>query len=115
MTAELDLSRLDRVAELLDTSVPEIVADILEKLTAGIEALDGQLDPDDLEGTAKAAHACRNEALLVSAQPLLHALTALEHAAREEHLADVRAAQVTLAEVWPATRQALAAVAARRD
>ncbi len=115
MTAELDLTRLDRVAEVLDTSVPAIVAGILEKLSDGLAELHGPLGQEDLQRAAKAAHACRNEALLVSAQPLLEALTAFELAAREERLADVRAAQVTLGNVWPDTRQALAEIAARSD
>jgi chemotaxis protein histidine kinase CheA len=114
MKIELDLSRLDQVVEVLGTTVPQIVAGIVENLTETIGGLQTELDEEDLERVAKAAHTCRNDALLVGAQPLLRTLTELEQAARDGRVGDARAAQATLSEVWPDTREALAEMA-RRD
>ena len=82
MTVELDLTRLDQVVDVLDTTVPEIVAGILANLTETIATLDAHLDHERLELAARAAHTCRNDALLVGARALLGALNAIEQAAR---------------------------------
>ncbi len=112
MTIELDLTRLDQVVDVLDTTVPAIVARILTNLTETITTLRGHLDDERLELAARAAHTCRNDALLVGARGLLSALNGIEHAARGGHLHDARAAQLALDEVWPDTRRALAEIAA---
>ncbi len=115
MTIELDLSRLDQVVEVLGTSVPQIVAGILENLTEALAALPIHLGRGELERAAKTAHACRNDAMLVGAQPLLRTLNELEQAAREGRAQDARAAQTVLDGVWPETRRALAEIAGRTD
>ena len=110
MTVELDLTRLDQVVDVLDTTVPEIVAGILANLTETIATLDAHLDHERLELAARAAHTCRNDALLVGARALLSALNAIEQAARGGDLRDAREAQLTLNQVWPETRRALAKI-----
>lgn len=115
MSVELDLSRLDQVADVLGMSVPEIVAGILANLTEGLERLRADLEHGELELAATAAHACRNEVLHVGARPFLTALTELEEAARAGSLDAARAHERALDEVWPDTRAALAEVAARRE
>jgi hypothetical protein len=112
MTIELDLTRLDQVVDVLDTTVPAIVAGILVNLTETIATLEGHLDHERLELAARAAHRCRNDALLVGAPALLSALNGIEQAARGGHLRDARAAQLVLDEVWPGTQRALAEIAA---
>ena len=111
MSIELDLTRLDQVVEVLQTTVPEIVAGLLASLTETITALEGHLDHERLELAARAAHTCRNDALLVGARALLNALNEIEQAALGGHLDDARAARLTLDEVWPDTRRALAEIA----
>ncbi len=113
MTIELDLSRLDQVVEVLGTTVPEIVGGIVRNLAEGIAGLQSQLDAEELERAAKTAHACRNDALLVGAQPLLRTLSELEQAARDGRLAEARAADASLIEIWPETQLALAEIARR--
>ena len=110
MSVELDLTRLDQVVDVLDTTVPEIVAGILANLTETIATLDAHLDHERLELAARAAHTCRNDALLVGARALLGALNAIEQAARGGDLRDAREAQLTLGQVWPETRRALAKI-----
>ncbi len=92
--------------------MPAIVAGILTNLTETITTLEGHLQHERLELAARAAHTCRNDALLVGARALLTALNRIEQAARDGHLDDARAAQLTLDEVWPDTRRALAEIAA---
>lgn len=111
MNVEVDLSRLDQVVEVLGTSVPEIVAGILASLTEAIDQLHAHLDAGELELAAKAAHACRNDALLVGARPLLSVLNELEQAARHGHLEQARGATLELDDVWQRTREALAQIA----
>ena len=113
MTVELDLTRLDQVVDVLGTTVPDIVAGILSSLTETIATLNSQLDDDQLELAARSAHTCRNDALLVGARALLAALNEIEQAARGGRLDAARSAQLALNEVWPDTRAALAAIAAR--
>jgi len=112
MTIDLDLTRLDQVVDVLDTTVPEIVAGLLANLIETITTLEAHLDHERLELAARAAHTCRNDALLVGARGLLSALNEIEQAARGGRLDDARAAQVILDEVWPDTQQALSEIAA---
>jgi hypothetical protein len=111
MNVELDLTRLDPVVDVLGTTVPELVAGILANLTETITTLEHHLDNDRLELAARAAHTCRNDALLVGARALLSALNGIEQAARRGHADDARAAQLNLNEVWPDTQHALAEIA----
>jgi soluble cytochrome b562 len=111
VNVELDLSRLDQVVEVLGSSMPEIVAGILTSLTEAIDGLNAHLDDGELELAAKAAHACRNDALLVGARPLLSVLNELEQAARHGRLEQARSATLELGDVWPPTQEALAEIA----
>ena len=115
MTVELDLRRLDQVVEVLGTTVPEIVSGIVDTLDRTLGQLASHVERRELEQAAKVAHACRNDALLVAAQPLLRILSELEQAARDGRSEDARAAHARLAVAWPETHRALAEIAARAN
>jgi hypothetical protein len=115
MTVDLDLSRLDQVVEVLGTTVPEMVTRIANTLDETLALLASHVDRGELEPAAKVAHACRNDALLVAAQPLLRILSEVEQASREGHLEQARTAHAQLATVWPQTRRALAEIAAHAN
>ena len=84
MADELDLSRLAELGRLLDSGVPEIVATLLEELRRSLSAAEAALADGDLASAALAAHAARNSALMIGAQPLLDVLQALESSARAD-------------------------------
>ena len=113
MTVELDLSRLDQVVEVLGTTVPEMVSKIANTLEQTLELLASHVERGELEQAAKVAHACRNDALILAAQPLLRMLSEVERAAREGRLAEAQTAYAQVALAWPDTRRALAEIAAR--
>ncbi len=114
VTPELDLKRLAELQELLGTELPDIVATLVEELTTAFEAIDAGLAGDDLGATAMAAHAARNSALMIDAQPLLAHLAELESAARAHDMAGTIAAHGPLCVAWTQLRQRLELAAAGR-
>jgi hypothetical protein len=115
MKVELSLERLEQMQEVLGSDLQEIVTGVLASLCDAIEETERRMAEADLQAASKAAHAARNDALLVGAKDLLAALTALEEAARGGRAAFARAALATLHEVWPSTRAELTRVAARSN
>jgi hypothetical protein len=115
MKVELQLERLEQIQDVIGSGVPEIVAGMLATLSEAVAEAERRVAESDLEATAKAAHAARNDALLVGAQDLLAALTVLEAAARRGETSAAETALATVREVWPGTRDELARVAARSD
>ena len=113
MKVELQLERLEQIQEVIGSDVPEIVAGMLTTMSDAIAEVERRMAEAELAAAAKAAHAARNDALLVAAKDLLAALTAVEDAARHGDTKAAEAALVALREVWPSTRDELARVAGR--
>lgn len=113
MDAELDVSRLSELEELLGTDRPAIVRTLLTELTTAVGRIDAGLDSGDLAEVAAAAHAARNSALMIDAQPLLHVLRQLETCARHDEAEGASAAQARLDGVWAPLRAQLELAADR--
>jgi hypothetical protein len=105
--SEFDLDRLAELQELLGKQLAEIVRTLVHELTVALAAAGAGLDSGDLVAVALAAHAARNSALMIDAQPLLAALSELEMYARNNDLANARLAHHRLLELWPQLRRQL--------
>jgi HPt (histidine-containing phosphotransfer) domain-containing protein len=113
MKVQLDLKRLTEVQDLMGAELPEIVGSLTESMRASIERLEESMAAEDLDGAARAAHACRNDALMVGARQILEALTDLEAAARAGQLRAAGEALERTQSVWPATLEQLQRAAER--
>jgi HPt (histidine-containing phosphotransfer) domain-containing protein len=102
--SELDVSRLSELEELLGTERATIVRTLVTELTAAVGRIDAGLQSGDLTEVAAAAHAARNSALMIDAQPLLHVLRQLETCARHDEPEGAIAAQARLRGVWSRLR-----------
>jgi HPt (histidine-containing phosphotransfer) domain-containing protein len=104
-----DLEQIRRLQDLMGSDVASIVAPMVASMTKAIEEVEAGMSAGDLERATRAAHAARNDALMLGARPLLDALTELEAAGRE--FDEIRAADALsrVREVWPPTRDELAA------
>lgn len=114
MADELDLSRLAKLRELLDSELPQIVETLVEELTRALEGMRAALAGGDLAAAALAAHAARNSALMIDARPLLDCLDALESSARRDDAGGAREAHRRLDETWPPLRAQLRRAAAQK-
>jgi HPt (histidine-containing phosphotransfer) domain-containing protein len=106
-----DLGRINELQELMGTDANALVASALARMTASVEELETKLAAGRLDQAVQPAHACRNDALMLGARPLLDALTALEAAAREADEPRAHDALERVEAVWPATRDGLAGIA----
>jgi HPt (histidine-containing phosphotransfer) domain-containing protein len=111
MTLELDLTRLARIREVLGVELSELIGGMLDTMHVAIDQAELAMSTGDLEGAAKAAHACRNDALMLGAKELLAALESLEQAARSGNRAGADQALVSLRTIWPLTRDELMKIA----
>lgn len=111
MEAELDVTRLSELQELLGTEVPAIVRTLVTELTAAVDRIDGGLESGDLSEVASAAHAGRNSALMIDAQPVLRVLKQIETCARNDEPEGASAARAHLRRAWPRLRRQLERVA----
>jgi hypothetical protein len=109
---ELELERLAQIQEIMGARLPEILGGIVRTLTAAIEELEDAMGSGELERAAKAAHAARNDALMISAKQLLTSLTDVETSAREGHAEDASHALSGVRDDWPRTRDELQRAAA---
>jgi hypothetical protein len=109
---ELQLGRLAQIQEVMGTALPTIVGGMVQSMTAAIAQVEEAMQEGALDRAAKAAHACRNDALMIGAKQLLAALTELEIAARDGREDLARGQLVALREAWPDTRDELVRVAA---
>ena len=94
---ELDLERVAKLESILGSDLPEILASLVASMSARIEQAEEALADDRLADVTQAAHACRNDALMVGAQPMLAALSELEDASRGNRLEDAHAAMQQVA------------------
>ena len=104
---ELDLERVAKLESILGSDLPEILASLVAGMSARVEQAEQALADDRLPDVIQAAHGCRNDALMVGAQPMLAALNELEDASRGNRLQDAHAAMQRLRDVWPETRDEL--------
>ena len=111
MDSELDLTRLDELQQLLGTERAAIVDTLLTELSTALDDIAGGLAAGDLEAVATAAHAARNSALMIDAQPLLAGLGDLESCARNDELAAALTANRRLRRTWPRLRRRLESAA----
>jgi hypothetical protein len=107
VNSDLDLARLGELQDLLGTQLSEIVATLLDELGRALGDIDAALATRDLNAVALAAHAARNSALMINAQPLLARLGELEACARRQELTSALAAQQYVTEAWPPLRRSL--------
>ena len=107
MDAELDLSKLGELEELLGTERSVIVRTLITELEAAVARIDRGLAAGDFAEVAAAAHAARNSALMIDAQPLLRVLKQLETCARHDDADGASEARAGLAGVWPSLRSKL--------
>lgn len=89
-----------------------IVATMLRSMTSAIEQVESATAAGELDQATRAAHAARNDALMVGARQLQEALSELEAATRNWDGDRAHVALERIREVWPPTRDGLAAVAA---
>jgi hypothetical protein len=106
---ELDLARLAELPAALGRGLPEIVAILLRELTAAFADLAAAVETGDLIAAGRAAHAARNSALMIDAQPLLAGLGDLESHARAGDVPGVRITHDGLRRHWPMLRAQLTA------
>jgi hypothetical protein len=105
----VDLGRIGELEEVMGTDATAIVSSMLGTMTAAIDEVELAMTAGDLDRTTAAAHRCRNDAMMLAAQPLLDALTDLEGATRSGDEAKAAAALERVRLVWPPTRDELAA------
>ena len=108
---ELELERLVQIQEVMGARLPEILSGIVRTLTAAIEQLEAAMGSGELERAAKAAHAARNDALMIGAKQLLTSLTDVEIAARDGRSEDASQALSGVRDAWPRTRDELQRIA----
>ncbi len=111
MESELDVTRLSELQDLLGTGVPAIARTLVTELTTAVARIDEGLESGDLAVVAAAAHAGRNSALMIDAQPVLRVLKQLEYCARNDEPEGVTAARASLRRVWPRLRRKLESAA----
>jgi HPt (histidine-containing phosphotransfer) domain-containing protein len=104
---ELDLERVAKLESILGSDLPDILSSLVASMAARIAQAEEALTDGRLQDLTQAAHGCRNDALMVGAQPMLGALNELEDASRADRLEDARGAMQRLLDVWPETRAEL--------
>ena len=82
MSDYIDLGRIGELEEVMGTDAAAIVSSMLDNMTTAIDEVEHAIAAGDLDRATGAAHRCRNDALMLGAQPLLTALTDLEAATR---------------------------------
>lgn len=110
MSAYFDPARIAQLEQVLGSQAPEMVASMLSSLTRAIERVEATVDAGEFAAAVQAAHAARNDALMLGAQALQATLSELELAARDEDRGRTRDALERVRAVWPPTREALARV-----
>lgn len=112
MSAYFDPDRIAQLKQVMGSEATTMVASMLASLTRAIERLDAAMAAGELEPAIQAAHAARNDSLMLGAAQLQAALRDLEAAAREFDDARARAAFERVRTVWPPTREEIAGIAA---
>ncbi len=111
----LDVSRITQLEELLGADREAIVGTLVTELTTAVARIDDGLACGDLGAVAAAAHAARNSALMIDAQPVLRVLKQLEMCARSGQTDEAAVARARLHRAWPRLRRELKQAAEARD
>jgi HPt (histidine-containing phosphotransfer) domain-containing protein len=111
---DLDLERLGQIRQVMGIELSELVGNMLDSMRVAIEQAELAVADGELDQAAKAAHSCRNDALLLGARQLLVILSELERSAREGDRVRTGRALDGLREVWPPTRDELVRIASDR-
>jgi HPt (histidine-containing phosphotransfer) domain-containing protein len=111
VSAYFDLARIAELQDALGSDAESILGSMLKSMTAAIERLEPAVAAGELDQATQAAHRARNDALMLGAGQLQQVLTELEAATRDGDEARARAALELVEEVWPPTRDGLAAAA----
>ena len=111
MSSYYDLEQVIRLEGVMGPDVPSIVAPMLASMTEATDEIESAMAAGDLDRVTRAAHRCRNDAMVLGAHQLLRALTDLEAAGREYDKTRAAEALARVREVWPPTRDELTEVA----
>ena len=111
MSAYHDPARIAQLHAVIGAEADAMVASMLASLGRAIERLEVTVAAGELDPAIQAAHAARNDALMLGAGPLQSALTEFEAAARTADEPAARAALERVKAVWPPTRSELIAAA----
>jgi hypothetical protein len=104
---ELDLRRLLELQRVLGTDLAEIVGNLVTDIERAVDEIDTGMVSGDSRIVAHGAHAARNSALMLDAQPMLDALGEIEVSARAGDLAGAAGGLERLNSTWPAVRTRL--------
>jgi hypothetical protein len=104
---ELDLRRLFELQQVLGTDLAEIVANLVTDIERAVDEIDSGMAAGDSPTVARGAHAARNSALMLDAQPMLDALGEIEVHARAGDLEGAAGGVERLNSTWPAVRTRL--------
>jgi HPt (histidine-containing phosphotransfer) domain-containing protein len=107
MSAYFDLERLRGLEDVMGSDAGAIVSSMLTGMTEAIDEVEAAMAAGEPDRAARAAHRCRNDAMMLGARPLLEALTELEAAGREYDEARATVALERVRAVWPPTRDEL--------
>lgn len=110
MSSYYDLEQVRRLQGVMGSDAAAIVTSMLAGMTDAISEVEDAIGVGDLDRVTRAAHRCRNDAMVLGARQLLRALTDLEAAARDHDEARVTEPLARVREVWPPTRDELASV-----
>jgi HPt (histidine-containing phosphotransfer) domain-containing protein len=115
VSGRLDLSRIAELQGVMGAGIDGIVGSLVQSMASAIERAEASIAAGELDEAARAAHLCRNDALMIDAKPLLRALSELESAARDHQLEPARRALDQVQLVWPGTREELERAAGAAD
>jgi len=107
MSAYCDLERIRQLQDVMESDTEAIVASMLADMSDAIGQVEDAMAAGDLDRATRAAHRCRNDAMMLGARPLLQALTDLEAAGRDADEARAAAALERVRTVWLPTREEL--------
>jgi HPt (histidine-containing phosphotransfer) domain-containing protein len=114
VTELVDRERVVELEQLMKEPLAELVAELAQSMDESIERARAALGHGDLDTTARAAHRCRNDALIVGAGPLQQALGTLETAARASETPAAESALEAVVDAWSKTRPELLDIAQAR-
>jgi HPt (histidine-containing phosphotransfer) domain-containing protein len=107
VSVPLDLKRIAELGGLIGSDLEVMLDSLMQSMARSIEELEHALAAEDLERATRAAHLCRNDALIVGANQVQEALSQLESDSRDFRLEQARAAFELVREAWPSTRAEL--------
>jgi HPt (histidine-containing phosphotransfer) domain-containing protein len=100
----IDPERIADLERVLPEPLSEIVAELVQSMDGTIGRAGEAVAARELDEAARAAHRCRNDALIVGARQLLDALARLETAANHWEQEAAEHALDAVREAWPLTR-----------